>query len=105
MMTGRARPSVKAPLDHLFNRSSAHASLGDDDAVDHVDDAVAGAHVGRDDERLRCERRASVRRAGWLARLWTHLTARFELTLLYEVSFSAGRTAPAHARPLPRKRP
>jgi hypothetical protein len=39
-----------------------------------------------------CNRRATVRRAGWLSRLWTRLTSRFELTLLYEVSFTPDRS-------------
>jgi hypothetical protein len=51
-------------------------------------------------ERLRVEREATVRRAGWLSRLLTRLTARFELSLLYEVSFSSRRFSPK--RPYPR---
>ena len=51
-------------------------------------------------ERLRVEREATVARAGRLARLWTRLTARFELGLLYEVSFSSRRFSPK--RPYPR---
>lgn len=93
-------------IAHTADDCHAHVELqgvevGPGDAV-RVLDAPTRIDYG---QRLRCERRASVRRAGWLARLWTHLTARFELTLLYEVSFSAGRAAPALARPLPRKRP
>jgi hypothetical protein len=36
-------------------------------------------------------RHATVRRAGWLARGWTKLSARFHLTELYEVSFTPER--------------
>ena len=36
------------------------------------------------------ERMATVRRAGWLERQWTRFTALFEMTELYEVSFSPG---------------
>ncbi len=36
-------------------------------------------------------RTATVMRAHWLARQWTRLLARLEITELYEVSFSAGR--------------
>ncbi len=36
-------------------------------------------------------RDATVERAGWLERQWTRLAARFELSELYEVSFSPGR--------------
>lgn len=36
------------------------------------------------------ERMATVQRAGSLHRLWTRLAGHFEMTELYEVSFSAG---------------
>ena len=37
------------------------------------------------------ERRATLRRAGPLQRLWAHVEGYLELTELYEVSFSDGR--------------
>ncbi len=37
-------------------------------------------------------RRARLTRAGRLRRAWTRLAARFQLTELYEVSFTPGRT-------------
>lgn len=37
------------------------------------------------------ERRATLRRAGPLQRLWAHVAGYIELTELYEVSFSDGR--------------
>ena len=42
-------------------------------------------------ERLVLRRDATVERAGWLERQWTRLAARFGLSELYEVSFTAGR--------------
>ncbi len=36
-------------------------------------------------------RDATVERAGWLERQWTRIAARFELSELYEVSFTPGR--------------
>ncbi|MBX9747727.1 MAG: hypothetical protein K2X34_12545 [Hyphomonadaceae bacterium] len=42
-------------------------------------------------ERLTLRRPATVVRAGWLERQWTRLTGRFELTELYEVSFTPRR--------------
>jgi hypothetical protein len=42
-------------------------------------------------ERLVLRRDATVERAGWLERQWTRLAARFELSELYEVSFTPGR--------------
>lgn len=37
--------------------------------------------------------KATVSRATWLGRWWTRLVARFELGLLYEVSFTSARFA------------
>lgn len=45
-----------------------------------------------------CDRKATVVRAGWFKRAWTRATSRFELTLLYEVSFSPARPDVKHAR-------
>ena len=42
-------------------------------------------------DKLVLHRNATVERAGWLERQWTRLAARFELSELYEVSFTAGR--------------
>jgi hypothetical protein len=42
-------------------------------------------------ERLVCERRATVVRAGLIERVRTYLTSRLELTELYEVGFSSWR--------------
>ena len=43
-------------------------------------------------DRIVCECRATVTRAGWLARAWTQLAGYFELTELYEVGFEARGT-------------
>ena len=45
-------------------------------------------------QRLTCVRRATVRRAGVLDRVWTELTALLELTNLYEVGFEPKETTP-----------
>ena len=42
-------------------------------------------------ESLSCDRRATVSRASWLDKLWVRVSSRFELTTLYEVSFSPDR--------------
>lgn len=42
-------------------------------------------------EKLRLRRNATVTRASGIERLITKIAARFELTELYEVSFSSGR--------------
>ncbi|HEU4457670.1 MAG TPA: hypothetical protein VFR90_00935 [Methylibium sp.] len=42
---------------------------------------------------------ATVSRASWLGRLWTRIAARFELGLLYEVSFTSQRFPARSPRP------
>jgi hypothetical protein len=42
-------------------------------------------------ESLSCDRRATVSRASLFDKLWVRLSSRFELTTLYEVSFSPDR--------------
>jgi hypothetical protein len=52
---------------------------------------VQGASCVRFGDKLVLHRRATVERAGWLERQWTRFAARFELSELYEVSFTPGR--------------
>jgi F420-0:gamma-glutamyl ligase-like protein len=69
--------------------------IGPGDAV-LVHDAPTRVAYG---EHIVCDRQATIVRAGWLGRLWTRVTARFELGVLYEVSFSPDRlNAPAIGR-------
>jgi uncharacterized Zn finger protein len=42
-------------------------------------------------QKLVLRREATVERAGWLERQWTRFLANFELSELYEVSFTPGR--------------
>jgi hypothetical protein len=42
-------------------------------------------------DKMTLHRNATVERAGWLERQWTRFAARFELSELYEVSFTPGR--------------
>ncbi len=42
------------------------------------------------------QRSATVSRASWFARIWTRMCSRFELTALYEVSFSPDRLCQSH---------
>ncbi len=80
---------IENTLDSLHAYVELHGiDVGPGDEV-HIHDAPTqmppyGGHVV-------CERRATVLQASWLDRLWTHLTARFELTELYEVGFSSWR--------------
>ena len=63
-----------------------------------VHDAPAQVAYG---EHLVCSRRATVTQAGWIGRLWTRATSRFEIAMLYEVSFSPGavQRAPRRSQP------
>ena len=54
-------------------------------------------------QQMEYTRRATVSRAGLLGRLWTYCTARLELTMLYEVSFSTTRFS--HTKKYPRLKP
>jgi hypothetical protein len=101
---GRAWVDVPCTIDigHTPDTLHAHVELngvdvGPGDEV-LVHDAPARVAYG---EHLVCNRRATVTQAGWIGRLWTRATSRFELTMLYEVSFSPGavRRAPRRSQP------
>lgn len=96
-MIGAGRRTVEVPctvdLEHTEDSLHAYVELdgvevGPGDEV-LVHDAPTTIGFG---ERKLHRRRATVRRAGPLERLWTRLTARLELTELYEVGFSSWRT-------------
>ena len=104
--TGRATPVV-APGSSRSALSSVPCTVAlshtSSDFYAHV--VLEGVDVGPGDQVLVhdapthiewgqqfvAHRQASVLHAGWLARAWTRLTARFELTMLFEVSFSENR--------------
>lgn len=80
-------------LEHTSETLHAHVEL---DGVEIepgdtviVHDAPTQVPFG---EKLVCRRIATVERASPLQRAWTRLASRFELTELYEVSFSHRRT-------------
>ena len=99
--TGRRRVQVPCTVDVSHTAESLHAHVelrgiaiepGDSVLVhDAPTDVGFGQHIV-------CDRRATVVRAGWLRRIWTRATSRFELTLLYEVSFSPVRHCRRPAR-------
>jgi hypothetical protein len=80
-------------VEHTNEHLHAHVELEGDVAIQPGDKVrVGGAPIrvpfgGRLVER----RMATVTRATALGRAWTRLRAQFELTELYEVSFSTGR--------------
>jgi len=85
-----------------------------DDCYAHV--ILKGVEVGPGDEvlvhnpptriawgeRYAVERKATVSRASWWQRLKTYALARFELDLLYEVSFSERRFSTSRNYPRPK---
>lgn len=55
-------------------------------------------------QHIKVDREATISRAGWLSRFWTKFIARFELTTLYEVSFSTMRFTKSKRYPRPPSR-
>ncbi|MGE0594877.1 MAG: hypothetical protein AB7P07_00805 [Hyphomonadaceae bacterium] len=81
-------------IEHSEDHLHAHVELDEASDLRPGDRVkVHGAPIRvRFGERLTLRRPATVERATWLERQWTRLTARFELSELYEVSFSPRRT-------------
>lgn len=80
-------------IEHSEDYLHAHVELDDQSDLqpgDRVTVHGAPIHVNFG-QRLTLRRPATVERATWLERQWTRLTARFELTELYEVSFTPRR--------------
>lgn len=92
-------------IAHTSHDFYAHVELkdnaigpGDQVLVHNPPTAIAwGQHI-------KVEREATISRAGWLARFWTKFIARFELTTLYEVSFSTTRFSKSRRYPRPAMR-
>ncbi len=80
-------------IEHTERSLHAHVELDGDLALRPGDRVrVHGDPIRvRFGESLLLRREATVERAGWLERQWTRLAARFELSELYEVSFTGGR--------------
>jgi len=80
-------------VEHGFDHLHAHVELDGDVAIEAGDSVrVHGNAIqlpyGR---RIVEHRTATVTRASSFGRAWTKLKARFELTELYEISFSNGK--------------
>lgn len=95
MIAARSRTvEVPCSVDIEHTPDSLHAfvelegvEVGPGDEVT-VHDAPTDVGFG---EKVFCQRTATVIRAGRLQQLWTRFTAFFELTELYEVSFTPRR--------------
>ena len=80
-------------IEHTERSLHAHVALDGEPELQPGDRVrVHGDPIRvRFGDKLTLHRQATVERAGWLERQWTRLTARFELSELYEVSFTPGR--------------
>jgi hypothetical protein len=80
-------------IEHTERSLHAHVELDGTAAIQPGDRVrVHGDPIRvRFGDRMVLHRRATVERAGWLERQWTRLAARFQLSELYEVSFTQGR--------------
>lgn len=81
-------------VEHGFDHLHAHVELDGDVEIYPGDKVrVHGASIRLPyGERLVEHRMATVTRATPLGRFWTKLKARFEITELYEISFSNAKT-------------
>ncbi len=80
-------------IEHTEQSLHAHVALDGEPELQPGDRVrVHGDPIRvRFGDKLTLRRQATVERAGWLERQWTKLAARFELSELYEVSFTPGR--------------
>jgi len=100
MMLGLAgtRDSFDVPctveVENTFERLFAHVALDGDVRIEPGDEVTVHGDAIRVPygEKVVIRRLATVTRANWLERALTKAAARLELTELYEVSFSSGRT-------------
>ncbi|WP_448502870.1 hypothetical protein [Sphingomonas sp.] len=93
-MFARARfdTPCRIEIEHSDEFLGAHVILDGDVALEPGDSVcVHGEPIQVPfGERRSFRRIATVERAGGLERLWTRIAGHFELTELYEVSFSSG---------------
>ena len=92
---GRQSRHTLCTVEIEHSESSLHAHLELDSDFDLRPGDRVKVHgppiLPRFGERLVLRRQATVERAGWLERAWVRLTAHFELSELYDVSFTPGR--------------
>jgi hypothetical protein len=80
-------------IENTFDSLHAHVELDGDVTIDAGDQVLVHGSTIRVPygEKVVLHRQATVTRASGLDRALTKFAARFELTELYEVSFSSGR--------------
>lgn len=90
LIPGPRRVEIDCDVDIEKSPESLHAHAVPDGIDIRPGDVVLVHGVPTEigyGQRLRCRCRATVLRAGPVARLWTEITALLELTELYEVGF------------------
>jgi hypothetical protein len=93
----KGRKSIDVPctieIENTFDSLHAHVELHGGLEVEAGDEVLVHGDPIRVPygQKVTLHRTATVTRANWLQRLITTIAARFELTELYEVSFSSGR--------------
>ena len=95
---GRKTVEVQCAVDIEQTRDSFHAHAVPQGIDIRPGDVVLvhGAPTAiRFGDHITCECPATVARAGWLARAWTHIAGLFELTELYDVGFMPSFNGPA----------
>lgn len=94
-LRGPAREVVPCTIEieNTFESLHAHVDLHDTAPVEAGDEVlVHGSEIRVPyGQKVTLKRNATVTRAGKFQRAFTKIAARFELTELYEVSFSSGR--------------
>jgi hypothetical protein len=93
MFARAERLACTVEVEHTSDNLYAHVLLDGDPEIRpgdqvHVEGEPIAVPFG---ERRSFRRTASLRRASLLERFWTRLSARLELSELYEVSFTSGR--------------
>jgi hypothetical protein len=93
LLRRRQDVSCTIEIEHTERSLHAHVELAGALSLQPGDRVrVHGAPIRvRFGDKLTLHRNATVERAGWLERQWTRFAARFELSELYEVSFTPGR--------------
>jgi hypothetical protein len=93
-ITPRERLDVPCTIEieNTFESLHAHVDLGGKLRINAGDEVLVHGDPVRVPygEKVVLRRFATVTRANWIDRLITRILARFELTELYEVSFSSG---------------
>lgn len=101
-MSNQTKTPCTVEIAHTSYDFYAHVELADNSVGPGdqvlVHNAPTHIHYG---QHIKVDREATIWRAGWLARFWTKFIARFELTTLYEVSFSPTRFTKSRRYPRP----